>query len=101
MLLGLAEPVTVGGSLRDALTRTTTDLVARAADRPDVRVLDAEIAEAEADQRVARTLRWPDFGVRASYAKEEGDRIVLGGVGLTLQCSIEDKKRRPPLLVLD
>lgn len=84
VLLGLPEPVTVGGSLRDALTLTTTELVARAADRPDVRVLEAEIAEAEADQRLARTLRWPDFGVRASYAKEEGDRIILGGVGLTL-----------------
>jgi cobalt-zinc-cadmium efflux system outer membrane protein len=84
VLLGLAEPVTVGGSLRDALSLTTTDLVARAADRPDLRVIEAEIAEAEADQRLARTLRWPDFGVRASFAKEEGDRIILGGVGLTL-----------------
>jgi cobalt-zinc-cadmium efflux system outer membrane protein len=84
VLLGLAELVTVGGSLRDALTLATTDLLTRAADRPDVRVLEAEIAEAEADQRLARTLRWPDLGVRASYAKEEGDRIVLGGVGLTL-----------------
>ena len=84
VLLGLGETVTVGGSLRDGLTLATTDLVARAADRPDVRVLEAEIAEAEADQRFARTLRWPDFGVRASYAKEEGDRIVLGGVRLTL-----------------
>lgn len=84
VLLGLPEPVTAGGSLRDAMTLTTTDLAARAADRPDVRVIEAEIAEAEADQRLARTLRWPDFGVRASYAKEEGDRIVLGGVGLTL-----------------
>lgn len=84
VLLGLADPVTIGGSLRDALSLATTDLVARAADRPDVRVLEAEIAEAEADQRLARTLRWPDFGVRASYAKEEGDRIILGGVGVTL-----------------
>lgn len=84
VLLDLTEPVTAGGSLRDALTHSTTDLVARAADRADVRVLEAEIAEAEADQRLARTLRWPDFGVRVSYAKEERNRIVLGGVGLTL-----------------
>lgn len=84
VLLGLAEPVTVGGALRDSLTLATTDLIASAADRPDVRVLEAEIAEAEADQRLARTLRWPDFGVRASYANEEGDRIVLGGIGVSL-----------------
>lgn len=84
VLLGLAAPVRVGGSLRDASTLTTTDLVARAADRPDVRVLDAEIAEAEAEQRLAETLRWPDFGVRASFAREEGDRVILGGIGVTL-----------------
>lgn len=84
VLLGLAERVTVNGSLRDALTPASGDLVSRAADRPDVRLLEAEIAEAEADQRLARTLRWPDFGVRASYGKEEGDRVILGGVGFTL-----------------
>jgi len=84
VLLGLAEPVTVGGSLLDAWTVPTTELVARAVDRPDLSVLEAEIAEAEAEQRLARTLRWPDFGVRASYSKEEGDRVVLGGVGVSL-----------------
>jgi len=84
VLLGLADPVTVRGSLRERSTLVTTELAARAADRPDVRVLEAEIAEAEAEQRLARTLRWPDFGLRASYAKEEGDRVVLGGVGLSL-----------------
>jgi cobalt-zinc-cadmium efflux system outer membrane protein len=84
VLLGLEQPVTLSGSLRDSLTLAANDLAARAGDRPDVRLLDAEIAEAEADQRLARTLRWPDFGLRASYSKEEGDRVILGGVGFTL-----------------
>lgn len=84
VLLGMTEPVTIGGSLRVALTLATDDLVARAADRADVRVLDAEIAEAESEQKLARTLRWPDFGLRASYSHEEGDRVVLGGVGVSL-----------------
>lgn len=79
VLLGTTEPVSVDGSLHNALV--TGEL---AADRADLRVLDAEIAEAEAEQQLARTLRWPDFGVRASYAREEGDRIVLGGIGVTL-----------------
>jgi len=82
LLLDLTEPVTAGGSLRDALS--TTEPGARAPDRPDIRVLEAEIAEAEAEQRLARTLRWPDFGLRASYGREEGDRVALGGVGLSL-----------------
>lgn len=84
VLLGSTEPMTPVGSLRDVLPIATTDLLAWTADRPDVRVLEAEIAEAEADQRFAHTLRWPDFGVRASYAKEEGDRVLLGGIGVTL-----------------
>jgi outer membrane protein, heavy metal efflux system len=84
VLLDFTEPITVRGSLRDVPAIATNELIARAADRADLRVLDAEIAEAEADQRLARTLRWPDFGIRASYASEEGDRILLGGVGLTL-----------------
>jgi cobalt-zinc-cadmium efflux system outer membrane protein len=79
VLLGMTEPLSAAGSLRDAPALLPAEL-----DRPDVRVLDAEIAEAEADQRLARTLRWPDFGLRASYRHEEGDRVVLGGVGLTL-----------------
>jgi cobalt-zinc-cadmium efflux system outer membrane protein len=60
------------------------DLISRAADRPDVRIVDAEIAEAEAELRLAKTLHWPEVGVRGSYRHEEGDRIVLGGLGLTL-----------------
>ena len=84
VLLGLAEPVTVSGSLGDAVALAPSDLMARAADRPDIRVLDAEIAEAEADQRLAGTLRWPDFGLRASYGREEGDRVILAGVGISV-----------------
>ena len=84
VLLGLAEPVTVSGSLGDAVALAPSDLMARAAGRPDIRVLDAEIAEAEAEQRLAGTLRWPDFGLRASYGREEGDRVILAGVGISV-----------------
>lgn len=84
VLLGMSDAVTVDGPLRETFALATADLVARAADRPDVQILDAEIAEAEADLRLARTLRWPDFGLRGSYRHEEGDRIFLGGVGLSL-----------------
>jgi outer membrane protein, heavy metal efflux system len=84
VLLGITAPVTIGGSLRDVQTLPTDDLPARAAERSDVRALDAEIAEAEAEQRIARTLRWPDFGLRASYAREGEERVVLGGVGMSL-----------------
>lgn len=84
VLLGITAPVTIGGSLRDALTLATDDFVARAAERSDVRALDAEIAEAEAEQRLAKALRWPDVGLRASYTREGDERVVLGGVGVSL-----------------
>jgi cobalt-zinc-cadmium efflux system outer membrane protein len=84
VLLGITAPVTIGGSLRDARPLATDDLLARAADRSDVRALDAEIAETEAEQRLAKTLHWPDFGLRASYKREGEERIVLGGVGMSL-----------------
>jgi len=84
VLLGITAPVTIGGSLHDALTLATDDLITRAAERAGVRALDAEIAEAEAEQRLARTLRWPGLGLRASYRREGEERIVLGGVGISL-----------------
>jgi cobalt-zinc-cadmium efflux system outer membrane protein len=84
VLLGITAPVTIGGSLRDTLAPAADDLLARAAERSDVRALDAEIAEAEAEQRLAKTLRWPDFGLRASYKREGEERIALGGVGMSL-----------------
>jgi cobalt-zinc-cadmium efflux system outer membrane protein len=84
VLLGITAPVTIGGSLHDALALGADDLLARVAERSDVRALDAEIAATEAEQRLAKTLRWPDFGLRASYRREGEERIVLGGVGLSL-----------------
>lgn len=84
VLLGITSPVTVSGSLRDEQTLAADDLLARAADRSDVRTLDAEIAETEAEQRLAKTLRRPDFGLRASYKREGEERIVLGGISMSL-----------------
>ncbi|MFN2239808.1 MAG: TolC family protein [Thermoanaerobaculia bacterium] len=84
VLLGAADPIAISGSLRELPPMKTAGLAERATDRADVRVLDAEIAEAEAERRIAETLRWPDFGLRASYEREEGDRILTGGIGITL-----------------
>jgi cobalt-zinc-cadmium efflux system outer membrane protein len=87
VLLGITAPetVAVSGSLHDALgVIPLDDLMTRAMERPDLRVLDAEIAEAEAEQRLAATLRRPELGLRGSYRREGSERIVLGGVALSL-----------------
>lgn len=83
ILLGIAEPVEVAGSLREALAPAIEGALPLA-DRPDLLLLDAEIAEAEAERRIAESLRLPDVGLRGGYAEEEGDRIVRGGIGVTL-----------------
>jgi cobalt-zinc-cadmium efflux system outer membrane protein len=86
VLLGIdgTERVTVGGSLRDTAAPVADELLARAADRGDVRALDAAIAEGEAEQRLAATLRWPDLGWRAAYRREGEERVTTGGIGLSL-----------------
>jgi cobalt-zinc-cadmium efflux system outer membrane protein len=86
VLLGIdgTERVTVGGSLRDTAAPAADELLARAADRGDVRALDAAIAEGEAEQRLAATLRWPDLGWRAAYRREGEERVTTGGIGLSL-----------------
>jgi cobalt-zinc-cadmium efflux system outer membrane protein len=84
VMLGMALPPTVSGSLRDVTTIASNEMIARAADRPAIRIVEAAIDQAEAELRLARSLRWPDFGVRATYSREEGDRVVLGGIGISL-----------------
>jgi len=84
ILLAMPAPIAIDGSLRDVPTLVADEWIARVAESPEVRDVDAQLAEADAELRLARTLRWPDLGVRASYAREEGDRIVMAGLGLTL-----------------
>jgi outer membrane protein TolC len=74
----------VRGDLRRVSTWSAADLLARAATRPELRVLDAEAAEASADVRLGRSLTLPDFGASVRYARDSGDRVVMGGLTVTL-----------------
>jgi len=78
------QPIDVSGSLRDLPQVADASLIENLRWRPDIRALEAEIAEAEAETRLAQTLRWPDLDVRGSYRREQNDTIVLGGVGISL-----------------
>lgn len=84
ILLGLSELPSVTGSLNDTSSFDLLHLLESAGDRADLRAIDAAIAEAEAEQRLAESLSWPEFGLRGSYGREEGDRIVTAGVGISL-----------------
>lgn len=93
-LLRLSDDVTVSGPLS---TTPPVDLAAAlrsAEERPELRVLQAALQEAEADQRYGLTLTKPQFGVGARYSHEEGDRIVLGGLTISLPLLAKGQEQR-------
>lgn len=54
-------------------------------ERPDIRVLAAEVREASADLKLGSGLAWPELGVGVKYAQEEvGASAVLGTLTLSL-----------------
>jgi cobalt-zinc-cadmium efflux system outer membrane protein len=55
-----------------------------AAERPELRVLEAGIQEADAEVRLGLSFSRPEFGGGIRYAREEGDQIVLGAMTVTL-----------------
>ncbi len=54
------------------------------AGRPDLRALEAEAREAEAEIKIADALRWPDATPSVRYSRDEGTPIAWGGVTITL-----------------
>lgn len=52
--------------------------------RPDLRVLEAELRQAEAGVLLGEALRRPGLGVRGGVAREEGAEIVTAGVVVSL-----------------
>ena len=59
-------------------------LVAAATDRPDVRALEAELKEAEADERLGKSLAWPDLAASFRYERDEGADVFWGGITFSL-----------------
>lgn len=86
ILLGMTADggLEVSGSLRDRKRFEQSELMARAADRADLRAIAAEKAEAQADVRLGRGFKWPTVAPAFSYKHEEGDRIVQGGLSFNL-----------------
>lgn len=77
--------LTVTGSLVSPPTPVDLAAALQSAQlRPELRTLEAATQEAEADLRYGLSLAKPQFGVAARYSQEEGDRILLGGLTVTL-----------------
>ncbi|MBI4510849.1 MAG: TolC family protein [Deltaproteobacteria bacterium] len=86
ILLGMEahEALSVRGDLKDRRRYELQELLARAPQRPDLRALVAEQAEANATVRLGEAMVWPDLGVAVRYERDEGANVALGGLSLTL-----------------
>ncbi len=85
-LLGMRpdEPIAIRGDLRTRRSYDPEQLFAQGKDRPDIRVLEAELREAEADIRLGEGFRRPDIGFTTRYQREEGANVFQGGLKITL-----------------
>lgn len=93
-LLRLEGDFDVDGPLaRPGVTELSAALQA-AAQRPEIRVLEAAVQEAEAELRVGQSFSKPDYGVGVRYSQEEGDQIVLGGMTVTLPFFSKGQEQR-------
>lgn len=83
-LLRLEEDIAVAGDLARPGDVELTLVLQAAAQRPELRAVEAAVEEAEAEMRLGTTFSRPDYGFVVRYSREEGDQIVLGGLTVTL-----------------
>ena len=93
-LLGLQSEVDVDGSLSRPGETDLNAALQTAAERPELRALEAGIQEAEAELRLGLSFSKPEYGVGVRYAREEGDQIVLGGMTVTLPMFSKGQEQR-------
>jgi cobalt-zinc-cadmium efflux system outer membrane protein len=86
VLLNLApeEPLSVSGELGERRSYELGELMARAFQRPDLRALEAELGAAEAEIRLGRGFAWPNVSPAIRYERDEGKRVLWGGLTVTL-----------------
>lgn len=93
-LLRLESDVGVDGTLSPAGGADLNDSLQAAAERPELRVLEAGIQEAEAELHLGQSLSKPGYGVGVRYSHEEGDQIILGGMSVTLPMFSKGQEQR-------
>ena len=86
ILLGMSneDPLEIVGDLHNHKQFDLSALMVKASDRPDLRTLVAEKSEAQADVRLGSGFRWPTIAPAFSFKRDQGDRVVQGGVAVTL-----------------
>jgi cobalt-zinc-cadmium efflux system outer membrane protein len=92
-LLG-RDDVSVEGALVAPSPADVNALLQAATQRADLRGLEAAVREAEADVQFGVSLSQPQYGVGASYSREEGDQVVMGGLTITLPLFSKGQQQR-------
>jgi cobalt-zinc-cadmium efflux system outer membrane protein len=78
------EPLTLAGRLYQPTPAELAPLVAAAITRADLKVLQAEISEAEAEIRAGRAGSWPELTPAVRYEREDGENVLWGGLTVRL-----------------
>lgn len=84
VLLGIDTAVAADGRLDLPAVADRSQLIDLAGRRPEIRELEAAIREAEADTALGRAASRPTYGIQFRYQQEDVDRIVMGGVRISL-----------------
>jgi outer membrane protein, heavy metal efflux system len=93
-LLRIDGDLIVEGSLPRLEQADLTTALQSAGERPELRMLEAGIREAEAEWRLGSSFSKPEYGVGLKYFREEGDHIVLGGMKVTLPMFAKGQEQR-------
>ena len=86
LFLGMTadESLEIVGDLHERPSYDLPALLARASERSDLRVLESERSQAQADVRLGEGLRWPTVAPSFIFKRDDGDRVIQGGVTFDL-----------------
>ena len=93
-LLAVEDDLVVDGSLARPADGSLEVALEAVLQRPELRALEAEIAEADADVRVGLSFSKPQYGLGVRYSREEGDQIILGGMTVTVPMFSQGQEQR-------
>jgi cobalt-zinc-cadmium efflux system outer membrane protein len=93
-LLRIDGDIVVEGSLPRLDQGDLSAALESAAQRPELRMLEAGVREAEAELRLGTSFSKPEYGIGLKYSREEGDQIVLGGFTVTLPMFSKGQEQR-------
>jgi len=86
LLLGMTpqEPLTIAGELPTGQDLDLAKLLQESENRPDLRVLAAELRQAEADVQLGKSFGWPEVAAGFSFEREESETIAQATLSFSL-----------------